>query len=60
VLTGNRITFDFNHNGVGGYPDQWGEGVWVVSDDPVILIGTWKTSNKALNTNGIWNLTKIE
>jgi hypothetical protein len=59
VLTGNRITFDFNYLGsiVG---QNWGEGVWVVSDDLVILNGTWKTSDKEYNSNGIWNLTKIE
>jgi hypothetical protein len=59
VLTGNRITFYFNSKG-GTFADKWGEGVWVVSDDPVILNGTWKDSNKAQNTNGIWNLKKIE
>jgi hypothetical protein len=59
VLTGNRITFDFNYIG-GSYGENWGEGVWVVSDDLAILNGTWKTSVKAHTSNGIWNLTKIE
>lgn len=58
TIEGNEITFEWYIEGGRGSPRE-GKGVWVISEDPSKLNGSWRDTGGA-DSKGIWNLTKIE
>lgn len=63
TIVGNKITFEWHMTSGTGGSIRFGEGIWVLGNNPGELHGTWNIGAEHgmwYRTSGIWNLRKIE